>query len=238
MTIYQSNTFGSETNLAVTAILGPQHILEVHHTEKKVIHQVAQFLATEWNPEKSKLHIIQTSTSFETLPSSLANDQIISAAGSVLDGTISSNKITFSDFTFLFDGSSVELDYIALSQSHVAALLLEQSIKSTHKNTESLSVCIWNNSIYISLIRNEQLINCNRFDCADVSEAMYYTMLYIQEYDLDPETIDCQLYGEISEAGTFGSEIKQYIRNVNTNRKGILPQTDIDGILALIFGSK
>ncbi|MFT5601998.1 MAG: hypothetical protein ACI9N1_002248 [Flavobacteriales bacterium] len=236
MIIYQSNTFTSETNLVVTAIYGTHHILEVHHTEEKEIHQVAQFSLTEWKSDSHKVHIIHTNTSFEALPSSLAEENLVATIGSVLNSERKSNKTTLSDFTILFDVADAHTGKpIILSESHLAALLIEKSMKSAEKGTDLLSISIWDHGIFLALIQNEQLINCNRFDCADAAEAMYYTMLFVQEYDLNQETLNCNVYGDISATGTFGSELKQYIRNVNINRKGILPSIDIDGVLSLIF---
>ena len=71
------------------------------------------------------------------------------------------------------------------------------------------------NNLQISYFDNEKFIFANNFPFQTSNDAAYFTMLVVNQFKLNPETIKVYLSGHVDKNAELYNVVYRYIRNVH-----------------------
>lgn len=104
-------------------------------------------------------------------------------------------------------------EYIHFSSAFISKILLK--INSEQK---SIVVFFHENAFEIACVYQQKLINYNSFSFQTIQEYLYFILLFLQQSNLDTETVNCFVYGGIEENSALMQGTLKYIRNVELFR--------------------
>lgn len=99
---------------------------------------------------------------------------------------------------------------------HCSTPLIE-SLLLKHKNQNDAVVCanIHNKQFELAVIKNNQLLFYNAFDCPTSEDFIYYIMFMYEQLELNPELVALEISGKTDKNSSYHTITKKYIRHVN-----------------------
>ena len=98
------------------------------------------------------------------------------------------------------------------------ATILIQSLVQKYSNLENKNLLFVNTSatgIDILQIRNKKPVYCNSFTYNTAEDYMYYLIFVVEQLQLNPETIELMMLGEVDRHSSLSEMVHKYIRNVS-----------------------
>ncbi len=123
------------------------------------------------------------------------------------------------------------------NKNHLMALFLK-STQTLTSSVESMSIFVWDDKLFLTFFKKGKLINANTFDALNLDETIYYTMLFVQEYQINQELSQIFLFGDLSKELILEKEIRTYFRNVTTKKSNLINDPSISGLVYLLTSTK
>ena len=84
---------------------------------------------------------------------------------------------------------------------------------------ESFYVYTDSSTLTLVVMKENQLQYCNLFSFANTEDLVYYIMLIMHEFNLNPEVVPVSLLGEIDQTDIHFAKLKKYIRFLNFGKR-------------------
>lgn len=84
---------------------------------------------------------------------------------------------------------------------------------------EELFVYTDSSTLTLMVIKDKQLHYCNLFSYANTEDLVYFIMLIIHEFNLNPETTPVRLFGEIDQTDIHFAKLRKYIRFLSFGKR-------------------
>lgn len=110
----------------------------------------------------------------------------------------------------------IETNFAKAAIRHCSTPLIE-SLLLKHKNKNDAVVCanVHNKQFELVVLKNNQLLFYNAFDCATSEDFIYYIMFAYEQLELNPELVALEISGKTEKNSSYHTITKKYIRHVN-----------------------
>jgi hypothetical protein len=102
------------------------------------------------------------------------------------------------------------------------------------KEADTLLLAVAGKSLFIGLQQNNKLVLMNGFTCETTDELLYYTMLTVQQYQINPSLIDVICIGDIKETPQLKEKLLDYFLNVEQLSHGSIHDMRYSGFVKLL----
>ena len=99
---------------------------------------------------------------------------------------------------------------------------------------DNLALIILNDTLFVTLQIKQQIHLSNAFEVKNMEEVLYYTMLVIQEFQVDPTTIIINHAGDFEKESSLQKELSLYFLNVHAIQLSSFEDARYSGIIKLL----
>ncbi|NNC49462.1 MAG: DUF3822 family protein [Flaviramulus sp.] len=178
-----------------------------------------------FNNEFSKVTIIHDNDLSALVPKPLFNEDCLADYLKFNSKILKSDFITF-DNILINDSVNVYVPYVnfnnfiyekfgSFTYKHISTILIEE-ILSVEKNNEDsrIYVNVSSNHFETMAVKNSKLVLYNSFNYSSKEDFIYFILFTAEQLNLNPESLDLVLIGEISKNDELYNIAYKYIRNI------------------------
>lgn len=99
---------------------------------------------------------------------------------------------------------------------------------------DTLLLVVINENLFIGLQQQKKLQLFNSYAVKNTEEVLYYTMLVVQEFKIDPTTITIDVAGDFNKSGDLAVQLKNYFLSVTDLQHPSIENKSISGILKIL----
>ncbi len=99
---------------------------------------------------------------------------------------------------------------------------------------DNLALIILNDTLFVTLQIKQQIQLSNAFGVKNMEEVLYYTMLVIQEFQVNPTSIIINHAGDFEKEGSLQKELSFYFLNVHAIQFSSFEDARFSGIIKLL----
>lgn len=173
----------------------------------------------------SKVTVIHDNHLSALVPKPLFNEDCLADYLKFNSKILKSDFITF-DTILINDSVNVYVPYVNINNfiyekfgsftyKHISTILIEE-ILSIEKNNEAtrLYVNVSRNHFETMVVRNSKLVLYNSFNYTSKEDFIYFILFTAEQLNLNPESLDLVLIGDISKNDELYNIAYKYIRNI------------------------
>jgi hypothetical protein len=150
--------------------------------------------------------------------------------------TIRSVKSVTQEETIFFEVNPVFESLARASVANLTSITVPLLNLLLHQRTETLLITAISNHLFVGLQRNDKLQFFNGFSTDTLDELLYYTMLVVQQFQINPSTINVLVIGDFSEKPILKEKLADYFMNVVQLKHQLINDMRYSGLVKLITG--
>ncbi len=171
------------------------------------------------------------------VPSALANkeleDKIVNHNFSDSKSIRSIKSITQAE-TLFFEESLFFEELAKKTMGNHSTIVVPLLHELSQQNGGTLLIASCGNTLYIGVFEGERLLFFNGFYVETLDELLYYTMLTVQQYQLDPSAIQVVCVGDIDAQPELREKLLDYFLEVKQVKHELISDMRYSGFVKLI----
>jgi hypothetical protein len=186
------------------------------------------------------LHIRLATPNFTLVPKILVNTD--NNAISNFNFEIYSNSTRAYTYTYdekmaiLYNLTEKERNTFQKASKYPIQHFTKELIAFVSKNSEDhFLIVIIGNQLFVSLQLNQKIQLMNAYPVSSIDEVLYYCMLIVQEYSLNPSSIKLTTVGDFTEKGLLYKSLSDYFINVQPLHSEDIKDARYSGFIKLLM---